>query len=92
MCNDVGKGTLSIPYEYGKTKSILATLIIRGSQQDNVGRVPGPMVMECDETEEHGTDLRRCNLLCQCTCAHVCGFLHFLDFEGIVMNINNVDI
>ena len=86
-CDEVSKGTfLNVVWELtGKTKSIKATVIIKGSQLCNMGntawfisgRVPGPMVMGCDVTEEQDADLRRCNLLCQCACEEVCGFLHF---------------
>ena len=69
----------------GKRDVMKSTITFKGSQQCDAGnvawfisgRIPAPMVMECDVTEEHNNDLHSCKLLCQCPCGDKCGFLHF---------------
>ena len=86
-CDDVSnREFINIMWELSDNTNIIqSTVIIKGSQQCHAsntawfisGGVPDSMVLECEVTEEHDTDLRRCNLLCQCACGDDCGFLHF---------------
>ena len=86
-CDDISNRTfVNIIWELsGNTNIIESTLTIKGSQQCQAskmvwfisGRVPARQVIECDVTEEQGTALQKCKLLCQCACGAECGFLHF---------------
>ena len=86
-CDDVSnRKFINIIWELSaKTNMARSTVTIKGSQQCRAtnmiwfigGSVPGPLVMECDVTEEQVTGLRKCKLLCKCAPGAECGFLHF---------------
>ena len=71
-CEDVSnREFINIIWELsGNANIIQLTVTIKGSQHCHAGntawfisgRLPGSMVIECDVTEEHDTELRRCNL------------------------------